>query len=93
MLKSHTKKSLLQMKTFCSLKCSETPHSYLNTFKGIVRCPTLNKVTNDDIKQGIAEQGGTDVRRITVRGDGIIKPTNTFVLTFNSPNLPTELLK
>ena len=30
-----------------------------------------------------------DVRRLTVRPDGIIKPTNTLVLTFNSPNLPT----
>ena len=31
----------------------------------------------------------TDVPRNTVRRDGIIKPTNTFVLTFNSSNLPT----
>ena len=37
----------------------------------------------------MAEQGVTDVRRITVRRDGVIKPTNTFVLTFNSSNLPT----
>ena len=31
----------------------------------------------------------TDVPRNTVRRDGIIKPPNTFVLTFNSSNLPT----
>ena len=37
----------------------------------------------------MAEQGVTDVRRIIVRRDGTLKPTNTFVLTFNSPNLPT----
>ena len=37
----------------------------------------------------MAEQGITDVRRITILRDGIMKPTNTFVLTFNSPNLPT----
>ena len=37
----------------------------------------------------MAEQGVTDVCRITVRRDGIIKPTNTFVLTFYSPNLST----
>ena len=37
----------------------------------------------------MAEQGVTYVRRITVCRDGVIKPTHTFVLTFNSPNLPT----
>ena len=39
-------------------------------------------VTNDDIKEGMAEQGVTDVRRITVRRDSIIKPYNTFVPPF-----------
>ena len=37
----------------------------------------------------MGEQGVTDIRRITVRRDGILKPTNTFVLTFNTPILPT----
>ena len=37
----------------------------------------------------MGEQGVTDVRRITVRRDGILKPTNTFVLTFNTPILLT----
>ena len=87
--KESHEKSLLQMKTFCSLKCSVTPHSSLNTSKGIIRCPALSRVTSDDIKEGMVEQGVTDVRRITVRRDGETKLTNTYVLTFNSPNLPT----
>ena len=58
------------MKTFCGLKCSVTPHSSLNTSKGIIRCPALSRVTSDDIKEGMAEQGVTDVRRITVCRDG-----------------------
>ena len=37
----------------------------------------------------MVEQGATDVRIITIRQDGVIKPTHTYVLTFNSPNLPT----
>ena len=37
----------------------------------------------------MVEQRVTDVRRITVRRDGAIKLTNTYVLTFNSPYLPT----
>ena len=77
------------MKTFCGLKCSVTPHSSLNTSNGIVLYPVLSKFTNDDIKAGMTEQGVTDVHRITVHRDGIMKPTKTFVLIFNSPNLPT----
>ena len=37
----------------------------------------------------MVEQGVTDVRRITVRLNGDTKLTNTYVLTFNSPTLPT----
>ena len=87
--KESHEKTLLQMKTFCNLKCSVKPHSSLNTSKGIVRCPALSKVTTEHIIEFMGEQGVTDVRRITVRRDGILKPTNTFVLTFNTPILPT----
>ena len=87
--KESYEKSLLQMKPFCSLKCSVLPHSSLNTSKGIIPRPALNRVTSDDIKEGMAEQGVTNLRRITVCRDGVIKPTHTYVLTFNSPNLPT----
>ena len=34
------------------------------------------------------EQGVTDLRRIKVHRDGILKPTHTFVFTFNTPILP-----
>ena len=87
--KESHEKNLLQMKTFCGLKCSVTTHSTLNTSKGIVCCQALSNVTNDDIKQGVAKQGVTDVPKINVHRDGIIKPANTLVLTFSSPNLPT----
>ena len=76
--KESYEKSLLQMKTFCGLKCSITSHSSLNTSKGIIRCPALNGMTSDDIKEGMVEREGvTDVRRITVRRDGVMKLTNT----------------
>ena len=87
--KESHEKTLLQMKTFCNLKCSVKPHSSLNTSKGIVRCPALSKVTTEHIIDFMGVQGVTDVRRITVCHDGILKPTNTFVLTFNTPILPT----
>ena len=40
-------KNLLKMKKFCDVKCTVTPHSSLNVSKGIVRCPALNKQTDE----------------------------------------------
>ena len=36
----------------------------------------------------MGEQGVTGERRINFHRDGVIKPTNTFVFTFDSPVLP-----
>ena len=77
------------MKTFCGLKCSVTPHKSLNTSKGIVRCPAIIWQSNEQFLEFMEEQGVTDVRRINVHHDGALKPTNTFVFTFITPELPT----
>ena len=50
----------------------------------------MSRVTSDDIKEGMVEQGVRDVRRFTVRCDGETKLTNTYVLTFNSPKIVNE---
>ena len=39
----------------------------------------------------MGEQGVTDVRRINVHRDGVLKPTNTFVFSFDSPVLPANV--
>ena len=77
------------MNNFCGLKCTVTPHSSLNISKGIIRCPALNKQSCEHILEFMGEQGVTDVRRISVFRDGVKKPTNTFVFTFNTPVLPS----
>ena len=85
---SHEKKSTTDEDILWSKMLCNTPFipEYI---KGYCWFSALSKVTNDDIKEGLAEQGVTDVRRITVHRDSIVKPTNAFVLTFYSPNLPT----
>ena len=74
--KEPQEKSLLKMKTFYGLKCSVTPHKSLNTSKGIVHCPALIRRSNEHILEFMEEQGVTDVRRINVHRDGVLKPTN-----------------
>ena len=76
------------MKTFCGLKCTVTPHKSLNTSRGIVRCPALSKQSCEHILEFMGEQGVTDIRRTNVHRDGVLKTTNTFVFTFDSPVLP-----
>ena len=41
--KESHEKNLLQMKTFCGLKCSVTPHSSLNASKGIYSLSSLEQ--------------------------------------------------
>ena len=48
-------KKLLKMKKFCDVKCTVTPHSPLNVSRGIVRCPALNKQTDEHILEFMKE--------------------------------------
>ena len=89
--KEQHEKNLLKMKKFCDVKCTVTPHSSLNVSRGIVRCPALNKQTDEHILEFMKEQGVTAVRRINVFRDNARKPTNTFVFTFNTPVLPSTV--
>ena len=66
-------------------------HSFLNTCKGVVRCPDLRGCSEQEILENMREQGVTDVRRIKIRRVGTLKDTNTFVLTFNTPVSPKQL--
>ena len=67
------------------------PHSSLNTSRGIICCPDLAGVSEEEIVQELARQNVTGSRRITVYRDGIKRETNTIVLTFNSAILPKSL--
>ena len=81
--------TLLKLKNFCGQKCKVIPHSSLNISKGVVGSPALYRQTCEHILEYMVEQGVTDVRRISVFRDGVKKPTNTFVFTFNTPVLPS----
>ena len=63
-------------------------HETLNYSKESIRCAALKEHSGEYILKEMREQGVTAVRRIHIRRDGILKPTNIFVLTFNIPVLP-----
>ena len=45
----------------------------------------------EEIFENLKEQDVTGVRNDSVRRNGVIKPTNTYVLTFNTPILPKKI--
>ena len=88
--KKHIEK-LLRLNKFHDLKVTVSLHGSLNSCKGVVRCPDLQGVSEQEILEEMREQGVINVRRIKIRRNGTLKDTNTFVFTFNTSILPKQL--
>ena len=83
--------NLLKLTRFFEIPSKCYPHTSLNTSKGIIRCPDLAGVTEEEIVANLASQNVTAARRITVFRDNVKRSTNTIVLTFNTSILPKWL--
>ena len=53
----------------------------------MIRCRDLEGVSEEEIYQNVSSQDVTSFRRIKVRPNNELLPTDTFVLTFNVPTL------
>ena len=66
-------------------------HKTLNSCKGVIRCPALKDVSELEIREELASQGVSEVKRVFVKkGDQKI-PTNTLFLTFVISSLPEDI--
>ena len=83
--------NLLKHKKFYHLHVKIYPHNTLNICKGVVRCKELSLCSIAEIHDGLKSQGVTDVKRISVRRNGETRTTNTYILTFSSPDLPRSV--
>ena len=88
--KSQTEQLLRQTK-FYNINVRVCPHQTLNSSKGIIKDPEMKGVSTDEMKEYLQSQGVLNVRRITIKKDGKIIETNTFVLTFNTPTVPKDI--
>ncbi|XP_049300080.1 uncharacterized protein LOC125772420 [Anopheles funestus] len=61
-------------------------HPTLNSSKGIIRCPDIEYMTEEEIKEGLAGQKVTEVAIMKRKVDGQLLNTKTAILTFNSSN-------
>ena len=83
--------NLLRLQKLHDLRVQVSLHSSLNSCKGVVRCPDLKGVSEQEILEQMRQQGVIYVRRIKVGHDSTLKDTNTFVFTFNTSVLPKQL--
>jgi hypothetical protein len=83
--------SLQKLQTFIDIPVKVSPHRSLNSCRGVVRSRDLRDCTEQEVKEGLADQGVTDVRRINAFRNGGKVPTDTLILTFARPTLPTSI--
>ena len=82
---------LLKIKFFGGLKIKSFAHLSLNTSKGVVRSSELSLCTIDELKSHLANQGVTDIKRISIKRNEETINTNTYIITFKKSSLPKEL--
>ncbi|XP_023244412.1 uncharacterized protein LOC111642312 [Centruroides sculpturatus] len=80
---------LMKMKSLGDIQVTTTPHTSLNSSRGVISEIDLMSENESDIQIGLSDQGVTAVRRISIRRDGKLIPTKHLILTFGKPSLPS----
>ncbi|GFT74252.1 putative RNA-directed DNA polymerase from transposon BS [Trichonephila clavipes] len=63
----------------------------LNSCRGVISEPDHLSSYETEILEGLFDQGVTQVRKITIKKDSSLFSTKHFILTFNSPILPSAI--
>ena len=90
-LKQHHSKCFLKSKVMCNIPIKVSAHTSLNSSKGIIRSRDLEGVSEDEMLNKLSSQGVSAVKRIHIRRNNELVPTNTFILTFCKPLLPDSI--
>ncbi|XP_062609297.1 uncharacterized protein LOC134271053 [Saccostrea cucullata] len=85
--------SLLSLKMLADIPVVGKIHSGLNQSKGILfdRDHDLDDIPEQEIQSELESQGVVFVKRFTKKRNDNIEPTNTYLLTFGIPTLPTSI--
>lgn len=79
------------MDTFAEVPVRVTTHRTLNTSRGIIRCRDLRDCDDGEVLSELKSAGVVAVKHIFATRDGMKEPTNTFILTFGTPELPSSI--
>jgi len=75
----------------CSVQASAHNRT-LNSGKGVIKCADLKLCKKEEIIEELRPQGVVDSFNITLKsGENNRRPTNTFILTFNTPTTPHHI--
>jgi hypothetical protein len=83
--------NLLKLETLVSIPVRASPHRSLNTSKGVIRESSLAGIEDTELTTELKSQGVISAKRINQKREGVLKPTNTIILTFNSANQPKSI--
>jgi hypothetical protein len=83
-------KNLLRCKKLIDVPVKISEHRTLNTRRGVVYSPELKGSSEEEILEHLAPQV-KEVRRIKIKREGRLLDTNSFILTFASPALPSQI--
>lgn len=81
--------SLLSLKNIDHMKIRVEEHRSLNSSRGVVKSRDLDGCTPEEMVKEI--EGVVQARRMMRKEGGVLKNTNTWVLTFDSPKPPPRL--
>ena len=70
----------------CNIPIKVSAHTSLNSSKGVIRSRDLEGVSEDEMLDNLSSQGVSAVKRIHIRRNNELVPTNTFILTFCKPD-------
>ncbi|XP_062616032.1 uncharacterized protein LOC134277735 [Saccostrea cucullata] len=91
--KKQQSSSLLALNTLADIPVIGKIHSGLNQSKGILydRDHDLDDIPEQEIQSKLESQGVISVKRFMKKRNDNIEATNTYLLTFCSPTLPTNI--
>lgn len=82
---------LLKANKLAHISISVSPHPTLNTSRGVIYCPDIVDLTEEEILDGLKEHKVTVVKQITTKKDETTKKLPLFILTFSVPKLPSKI--
>lgn len=83
---------LLSLTKFCDQPVSIELDSRRNSSKGLIYAPELRDLSEEEILQGLSDEGVVGVRRIFSKRGEQRKSTPLLILNFNRSNRPTQIV-
>ena len=75
----------------CNVPIKVSAHTSLHSSKGVIRSRDVEGISEDEMLENLSSQGVSAVKRIHIRRNNELVPTNNFILTFCKPLLPDSI--